>query len=90
MTHDWYEEISGPELQQGDILKDSPVFRVSPDLDPVQLAASLKRGDKLGSLAPVRFEDLIILTQTCDIERDEVTTVLGATVFEWSRNMRPD
>lgn len=89
MPHDWYQKVVGRELQQCDILKDVPVIRNSPDLDPVALANKVARGEKVPSVGAVRFEDLIVLTQTCDIVRDDQKFVLAATVFEWSRNMRP-
>ena len=71
---EWWATTSGPELEQGDLLRDLPVVRVS--------GVDLESG-----AATVRSEaevlDAIVVTQTCDLVNDKGGTVLLARVIGW-------
>ncbi|MGA0830385.1 MAG: hypothetical protein ACO3RG_02990 [Nitriliruptoraceae bacterium] len=72
---EWWATTSGPELEQGDLLRDLPVVRVG-------------GVDMEGGAATVRSEvevlDAIVVTQTCDLVDDKVGTVLVARVVGWA------
>ena len=78
---DWYEVVHGAELRQGDLLTDCPVFTLSvdagyplpPDYEPMVLAESY---------------DLVILTQSCDLDNDKVEEVLLAPFAAWDETVR--
>ncbi len=67
----WYETVSGPGLDQGDLIDDCPVLHpVHPD----------DRDDATGPTATLEAEMLvarmIILTQACDLEHAKVESVV--------------
>ncbi len=74
---DWYELAEGELLYQGDILMNCPVFSVlgqlhwpvSPDV-PVEVEAKLF--------------DLVVMTQSCDLENEKVEDVLLAQLVAWN------
>lgn len=70
MSSDWWQVVHGAELAQGDLLKDCPVFRIeSPD------------GDE--AVVTVEEHDVIVLTQSCDLENGKVDDVLVARVVDY-------
>jgi hypothetical protein len=71
MSGDWYEVVSGPDLEQGDVLPDCPIFRV----------LSTPGGEE----ADVLYEehDVVVLTQTCDLVNNKVEDVLVAAVLSY-------
>ena len=66
-NNDWYEIVEGCDLQQGDIVTDCPVFF------PVFKAET--EGDDLWDFDSATF-DLVILTQSCDLEGAKVDNVV--------------
>ncbi len=78
---DWFEPVQGPDLLQGDILLNCPVFSLSDDV-PFPLTE--------GFLPTfyVDYFDLAIMTQSCDLANDKITEVLLAQVVEWSEAVR--
>jgi len=73
---DWYEAVQGGELMQGDLLTACPVTRVLgfeqwpvPAGQPVQVE--------------VYLEDLVILSQSCDLANDKIQDVILAQVLDW-------
>lgn len=75
MTESWYEIVTGSALAQGDLLMSCPILRV----------AALEK-DPSGAVEVVEEEhDVIVLTQSCDLENDKVDELLVAAV----RGYRP-
>jgi hypothetical protein len=73
---DWYEVVRGSELMQGDLLNTCPVTRVRgfeqwpvPEGEPVEVE--------------VYLEDLVILSQSCDLANDKIQDVILAQVLDW-------
>ncbi len=73
---DWYEVVQGSELMQGDLLQACPVTRVRgfeqwpvPAGQPVEVE--------------VYLEDLVILSQSCDLANDKIQDVILAQVLDW-------
>ena len=73
---DWYEVVQADELLQGDLLKACPVTRVRgleqwpvPEHQPVEVE--------------IYLEDLVILSQSCDLANDKIQNVILAQVLDW-------
>ena len=54
----WYGVVSGPDLEQGDILLDCPVFLIPPD-------ALLRPGNHFS--ITMQRQNVIVMTQSCDL-----------------------
>jgi hypothetical protein len=79
--HDWYEVIEGMSLQQGDILRDCPVFAISGSaLWPLEVAADVE--------IEAKVFDLVVMTQSCDLENEKVEDVLLAQLVAWPDAVR--
>jgi hypothetical protein len=72
----WYEVVEGGELTQGDLLSACPVSRVLgfeqwpvPTGQPVEVE--------------IYLEDLVILSQSCDLANDKIQDVILAQVLNW-------
>lgn len=81
MDYPWYEIVSGDEIQQGDILENCPVFILPSELsmeDPVNTSQSYE--------VPFEGRDVIIMSQTCDMEkgREKISEILLCCV--WKRS----
>lgn len=74
MSESWYDVVQGSQLEQGDIIFGCPIYRVERTV-----------GDEGDAIAEVVEEelDVIILTQTCDLENDKVDEVLVAAVSSY-------
>jgi len=75
-SYPWFDVVTGPGLDQGDILADCPVLSpaVPEDLEAV------RRGE--GDLdAEVHVGRLIVMTQACDLEHGKVDTVVLCPVW---------
>jgi hypothetical protein len=57
-TYPWYARVSGPELEQGDILLGCPVFVIPPEAADEPFA---------GHEVLTRIENVIVMTQSCDL-----------------------
>lgn len=57
----WYTQVSGSELRQCDILPNCPTFTPRSDSDVAQVRENSE------VLFSVRFRDLIVMSQTCDL-----------------------
>lgn len=75
---DWHDVVEEDRLVQGDILKDCPVFSVAEEL-------SWPLPDNSELPIKVEVRDLIVLSQSCDLENDKVDEVLLAPVNAWNR-----
>jgi len=68
----WYEVVSGPKLEQGDILTNIVAPRALQDEDaPGGYRIRVGRGD------------YVVLSQTCDLENDKLQEVLLADVRDY-------
>jgi hypothetical protein len=80
---DWYDVTQGPALLQGDILFRCPVFTVASDLTwPL-------RKDTALDVEFVDF-DLVVMSQSCDLENDRVDDVLLAELIAWPEAVRSE
>src|SRR3954467_7928917 len=70
----WYEVVDESVLRQGDILLQCAVAEISADVYPLPQQVAVEVG-------PL---DLIVLSQSCDLEHDKVDSVLLAQVVAWS------
>lgn len=70
----WYEVVTGASLEQADILLRCPVARVE--------VAQFPLPDELDVTSSEL--DLIVLTQSCDLENKKVEEVLFAAVFDYA------
>lgn len=70
----WYEQILKGEtdLQQGDLIKDCPIIIPISTIDTGNIPAKVK------------IYDVVILSQSCDLEQQNVKFVLVSPVFELS------
>ena len=58
-SYPWYCIVSGADLEQGDILLECPVFDIPTNyLDGI---------DKAGTSIKINFQNLIVMTQSCDL-----------------------
>ena len=75
---EWYEivEVGDSSLRQCDILKALPV------ITPIAGDADLEEGVLPAEEIVI---DAIILTQTCDLEREETQSILVAGIEPWSK-----
>lgn len=74
MTTDypWYIEVNGGELQQGDILRDYPVFYPEPFEIPDNLES-----DEMPVLDGGFIKtDVLVVSQSCDLVNNKVDTVI--------------
>ena|SRR3990172_9012592 len=76
----WYAEVSGDALKQGDILRNCPVFR-----PPENLASTASPSSEF----TCENRDVIILSQTCDLEQSKLSDVLLCLVWD-QKNTPPD
>ncbi len=72
----WYRIIDSPDLEQGDIIKNCPVIEPFwPDDTEITQEDSY-------DLTALQLEyDVIIMTQTCDLQNNKVETVLLCPIF---------
>ena len=80
---DWFEVVEGANLLQGDLLPKCPVVIPNTELTwPLPAEQNLKlRADLV---------DVVILTQSCDLENNKVTEVLLARVASWAEVVRDE
>jgi hypothetical protein len=80
-NHDWCESTQGASLLQGDILLDCPVFAVSGSLTwPLNAAPVIE--------IEAKVFDLVVMTQSCDLENEKVEDVLLAQLAAWEDVVR--
>lgn len=73
----WWEDVSGPELAQGDILSHCSVPIMPDDFEPPASGHEDEDFDFIGD-----YFDLIVLTQSCDLEQKKAKYV--ATCPYWT------
>lgn len=71
----WYDVTTGPTLLQGDLVPGCPISRIEREWTfPLQLQ------QVVGNIVSA---DLIVMTQSCDLENDKIAQVLLAQVSDW-------
>lgn len=75
-SYPWFEAVTGPVLQQGDIIPDCPVL--SPEV-PADLAAVLRGEGELE--ADVKRARLVVMTQACDLVQEKVESVVLCPIW---------
>lgn len=73
---DWYEVVTGSSLLQGDILLRCPLVSLFEQL-PWPIVADVKPAIE------VAFRDVVVMTQSCDLENDKIEDVLLAQLESW-------
>ena len=73
----WYKIVEGSNLFQGDILPHCPVFTVAG-----QLIWPLSETNADIGFAVTEY-DVVIISQSCDLQNDKVNDVLLAQVIAW-------
>ena len=81
----WYDIVSGPDLAQGDIITNCPVL--SP-LAPDDLA-DLETPES-GVRADVFTHDMVVITQSCDLESQKIDSVVLCPVWTLAEMERVD
>ncbi len=74
---DWYDVTQGSELLQGDLLRDCPIPRVR-GLEHWPL----REGQPLE--VDIDREDVVIVSQSCDLANDKIDDVVLAQVLDWA------
>lgn len=77
---EWYSLGDWSTLQQGDLFADCPVFVPPTDLTSV---LAIQQGERIETAFPIviRPASVIVLTQSCDLLKDDVTQVLLCSHF---------
>jgi hypothetical protein len=78
---DWFEVIEGSTILQGDVLFRCPVFQPEKEIQWPLMADNQQH-------FRVQALDLVVMTQSCDLENDKVQEVLLARLFAWSDVVR--
>lgn len=74
---DWYELTEGGLLLQGNILMNCPVFSVAGPLSwPLSADAEIE--------VEAKVFDLVVMTQSCDLENEKVEDILLAQLVTWT------
>jgi len=71
----WYEVVSGAGIEQGDVIRSCPTPIMGSPTFP------MNEGDTVE--VSVDDRDLVVLTQSCDLENDKVDDVLLAEFVDW-------
>lgn len=85
--YEWYQAGTWSNLLQGDLLFGCPVLVLPADLSLSLL--NLHEGDDLQSSVVTKRADLIILSQSCDLQNDKIEQVLMCAHFaasDYSKN----
>jgi hypothetical protein len=78
----WYEITDGNSLLQGDLIAGCPVSRISREWSfPLKWE---------NVIADVVAADLVVMTQSCDLENNKVSDVLLAQVISWPNMLREE
>jgi hypothetical protein len=80
---DWYEVTEGQSLFQGDILMNCPVFTVVGALQwPLPADTEVE--------VEAKIFDLVVLTQSCDLENEKIEDLLLAQLVSWADAVRAE
>lgn len=75
MTFDWYSVVSGAALEQGDILTAFPLYTVEHRAGVGETEIEILETTR----------NVVVLTQTCDIENQKVSEILVAEVIDYEK-----
>ncbi|MFB7054461.1 hypothetical protein ACFCXT_15255 [Streptomyces vinaceus] len=87
----WFEAASGPALEQGDVLLGCTVLRpiAAEGIDSAVSEESIEEGS-----SELEYEasmtDIVILSQTCDLENGKISEVLAAKVISYDALVRQE
>lgn len=73
---EWYEIATGSTLMQGDVIRDCPIIRPTapwPYPNPLEVAVEVE----------AEIFDLLIVSQSCDLENKKVDAVLAAEIVDY-------
>lgn len=79
----WYKDVSGDELQQGDVLRNCSIVVLGPT---TSLPQSLDPATSTNLPAKIKYADGIVLSQTCDLVagRGRINQVVLCRVAAWN------
>jgi hypothetical protein len=85
---EWYQTGNWPALRQGDLLPNC--FVLVPPADLVTLLENVKQGATLEGGLIIQRADLIILSQSCDLENEKIQQILLCACFPASSLSKSD
>lgn len=77
----WYQIGKMDDLEQGDLLPNCPVIYLPNDLTSILNA---QENDEIEIIPDLKTIDLILMTQSCDLEKDEIEQVLLCAYLPFS------
>lgn len=77
----WYQIGKLENLEQGDLLPNCPVIHLTDDLKPILKA---KENEEVEITPSIDKIDLIVMTQSCDLENDKVEQILLCAYLPFS------
>lgn len=86
----WYKQVSGGDLQQGDIFRRYPI--ITPAISS-QLIQEIREGGSPEIQSNTALSDLVVMSQSCDLDHDKVDTVILCPLWEldhFETEMWPD
>lgn len=92
MAESWYETVSAEtRLTQGDLISDCPLFFWTADFPELE---GMKEVEVLSGLMDFAQQDVVVMTQACDLEHDKVDNVVLCPHYSladfreaWGQNM---
>ena len=78
---DWYEPVVGPSLLQGDLIMRCPIFTIEGGLKwPIVTQPQVH--------VDAKTLDVIVVTQSCELDNRKTDTVLLARIISWQLLVR--
>ena len=77
----WYQVGNLDNLEQGDLLPNCPVLCLPDNLNPI---LSAQEEDEIEILPEIKTVDLIVMTQSCDLQQDKISQVLLCAYLPFS------
>jgi hypothetical protein len=82
MTDTWYIEVeASARLTQGDVIEQCPL--IAWKAEPVQLEGSAE-AEILRGMATAVQQDVIVMTQACDLEQEKISNVVLCPAYSLS------
>jgi hypothetical protein len=75
----WYISVDGEDLEQGDIFYDFPV--VIPHISAEDMR-ELREGRELTSPSTVMTMNVVLMTQSCDLAREQIESVILCPIWD--------
>ena len=86
IEYPWYEAVTDDSLEQGDLLPNCPVIRQPSNLS--ELLLNYDSSEPLVEPVTVDTVDLIIMSQSCDLQQDKIEQVLLCGYFPASKESK--